>query len=257
MKIISKFHDYYDIGASMGVDETIVYVRNLERIDRPNADLPVDRRGFVGNRRVSLIEHLLGKKIRGRMRDAFGGSFSVVGYCGKLYPVYVCNYRDSSNIHETTKFHYEPSMEMVKDYKKSLGHGIRSSGATETEILRSIQDRMSGFPKESPEIFHELKVPVFIIPDHGSLLHRKLEGSYIYGTDELHDQIYVNPSLKDVDFYKVADSFTAFQEISMFITGVLGVNQIPPVTISDTDMRDAKGFDDMSFKKAPTKRKKK
>lgn len=28
MLIVSKFHDYYDIGASVGIDKTIVYKRN-------------------------------------------------------------------------------------------------------------------------------------------------------------------------------------------------------------------------------------
>lgn len=40
MKIVSKFNDYYDIGSSMGVDENIVYVRNLEAVELSNSDIP-------------------------------------------------------------------------------------------------------------------------------------------------------------------------------------------------------------------------
>jgi len=60
--------------------------------------------------------------------------------------------------------------------------------------------------------------------------------------------------LKQYAFARMADPFTAFQEIQMYISGVLGTNENDMVQISDTDMRDAKGHDNMSFKKYPTKR---
>jgi hypothetical protein len=60
--------------------------------------------------------------------------------------------------------------------------------------------------------------------------------------------------LKDYKFYKVFDPYTAFQELDMFISGVLTREGNPMAGISDTDLRDKKGFDKMSFKKAPTKK---
>ncbi len=254
MKIISKFRDYYDIGASMGVDETIVYVRNLEMIERPNKDLPTRNEYYSKNNRITLLEHLIGESMDKRnFRNAFAGAIDLVGFCGKIYPVYTAVYDYGRDL----RFHYEPSEAMIKDYLNTeFTYNTRRH--SRKEIIRDAERFFDRFPKECPEIFHELKTPVFVIPSQRTPIHAMLKDCYppMHPSD-VSDEVYLNPSLKDIGFYKVVDAYTAFQDISMFITGVLGVNQIPPVQISDTDMRDAKGFDDMSFKKAPTKRKKK
>lgn len=66
------------------------------------------------------------------------------------------------------------------------------------------------------------------------------------------DMRYVlNPRLADYHFQKVKDSFSAFQEVFQYISGVLGTNENPMVTISDKEKRDKKGFDNWSFKKRP------
>jgi len=43
--------------------------------------------------------------------------------------------------------------------------------------------------------------------------------------------------------------YMAYQEIAMYISGVLGIGEPDTLEISDEDMRDEKGFFDMSFKK--------
>lgn len=45
------------------------------------------------------------------------------------------------------------------------------------------------------------------------------------------------------------DPFTAFQEISMFLGGVLKRTEVDTVDIGDEAMRDEKGFDEWSFKR--------
>jgi hypothetical protein len=52
---------------------------------------------------------------------------------------------------------------------------------------------------------------------------------------------------------KFHDYYDSIQEISQYISGVLGVNAPETVSISDESMRDKKGFDSWSFKKRPTK----
>jgi hypothetical protein len=61
----------------------------------------------------------------------------------------------------------------------------------------------------------------------------------------------VNPSLKDVEFYKVLDSFTAYQEIDMFISGTLPQSTAMPIEIADKDKIPQHGFDKWSFRKTP------
>jgi hypothetical protein len=62
-------------------------------------------------------------------------------------------------------------------------------------------------------------------------------------------RIAENPSdLHSVDFARVMPPWEAYQELSMYIGGVLGADASLMVAISDTDMRAAKGFTNCSFK---------
>lgn len=62
---------------------------------------------------------------------------------------------------------------------------------------------------------------------------------------------YLNPRLQDYQFAKVIDPFQAYQQISMYIGGVLGKgNPEPPVIDNDT-LIEIKGFcPKTSFRKA-------
>ena len=57
--------------------------------------------------------------------------------------------------------------------------------------------------------------------------------------------------LKDVQFYRVMDAYAAFQEISMWVGGVLSSIGNPMVQITDDRVKAAKhGFDETSFRRA-------
>ena len=66
----------------------------------------------------------------------------------------------------------------------------------------------------------------------------------------------INPILKEFEFYKVVDAFTAFTELQMFIGGVLGVGEKEIVEIEDKYKIGQHGFDKWSFRREPTKKKK-
>ena len=55
--------------------------------------------------------------------------------------------------------------------------------------------------------------------------------------------------LKDYEFYKKFDSFAAFQEIQMFLSGVLGNKENEIIVVSDKDKIAQHGFDKFSFRK--------
>lgn len=74
------------------------------------------------------------------------------------------------------------------------------------------------------------------------------------GRPRTHKLIY-NCNLKELQFFKIKDTFTAYQDISQYIGGVLGQANKPIPEISNQDMRDAKGFNEWSFKKEPSKKK--
>jgi hypothetical protein len=61
--------------------------------------------------------------------------------------------------------------------------------------------------------------------------------------------IVYNPRLMDYHFYREVDAVSAFQEISMFISGVLGGQSPKLVQLSDKDLIAKRGFDKWSFRK--------
>ena len=63
-----------------------------------------------------------------------------------------------------------------------------------------------------------------------------------------------NASLKDYEFFRVVEPYTAFQEIQMFMSN-LAVPLKPIPEIPDKIMVDIKGFDKWSFRKMPKDKK--
>ena len=61
--------------------------------------------------------------------------------------------------------------------------------------------------------------------------------------------------LKDVSFYKVWDPYQAYQELDMYISGVLGQQEKETINISDKDRIYQHGFDSYSFRKLPEEKK--
>lgn len=57
------------------------------------------------------------------------------------------------------------------------------------------------------------------------------------------NEVELYPVLQDLNFQKVKDPYTAFQEVQAYKFGVLGCNENEVVTISDKDRIAGKGFD--------------
>lgn len=58
----------------------------------------------------------------------------------------------------------------------------------------------------------------------------------------------LNPCLKWFDFAKVVDAYTAFQEVSMYVSGVLGIEGNKMVEIEDKYRLAGHGYDKSSFR---------
>ena len=227
MRIISKYHDYYDSAMGMGIDKTITYVRETKELKDKDADTVMD--GFLPVR----ISH-------------GGGNYhvasGVVLFCGKKYkflllcmdtngyvtpkPVFAYSANEVRNFVHKNKLEYE------KQYRRYKGY-------QETRLDFTVDDVDLFFADSGKEvgadIFHKYRTPVIAA----------IPGVYPRSYDTTY---HINPRLLSVGFFVVKDAFSAFQDISMFLSGVLGVNARELVAISDKDMRDKKGFDDTSFK---------
>ncbi len=117
----------------------------------------------------------------------------------------------------------------------------REHGERPVLTERSVE-RWEAFDKSVPDDVHRyVGAPVFTV---GGGRHGALE-------------ITADPELKPLGFSSVVDAYTAFQELDRMLSNVLVDQVAPPLTTGgDEIVRDAKGFDGMSFKNGPGQGKK-
>jgi hypothetical protein len=75
------------------------------------------------------------------------------------------------------------------------------------------------------------------------------------GVHNEHTEVYKDPRLKDFDFARIVDPYTAFQEIAMMVGGVIPKGGPPIVEVSNESKIKKHGLDKWSFRRPPTKRK--
>ena len=263
MRIISKFKDYYDGVQAYGHDQDLCYVRKEEESDE-----------FIDEKNMETFSKILNtcpkfltapyKKNHWNSTGSDPSPF-IIGFCGKFYvgaritvtsndwthPTYESVYSIDdvvSHINEIEdRAMRESQLTYLNSNRRSWMHGrgdITKRDLYERFFASDILD--------SDNFFFEWQTPVFVITKG-----KYRESGYYTSSKprKISFKIIRNPCLKDYGFARVMDPYTTFQEIDMYLGGVLGVNEPDTVDISDDKMRDKKGFDDYSFKKAPTKRK--
>ena len=242
MRIIRIFKDYYDIGVSEGHDKTIIYKRFNEVEIYPKS-----KRWLKHSKPVSFEE----ETSEDLQSLGFNYRWVVIGFCGKVFqclrieieipdPQYplkraptiqtICCYNAAAvrrvfQCHATKK-HYKTFMSKPEYMRE----GLRFS---------KVQKRFANWnPDKYYDEFIRLKVPIFLVEQY----ERKGRFTSM--------RLTTNPCLKDYEFYKLFVPFIAFQEISMFISNDL-CKPDDILEIDDKYVRDAKGFDEWSFKTRP------
>lgn len=260
MKIISKFQDYYDSVLGYGHDDHICFVRHQkERLIDKREPLADACKGF-------------GSYTHRGNKGKLGWNYFILGFCGKIYYGITLVHDEKA---EHSQFSSYPndvfkSFYNVKEMKTYINeqYSLKLIDKKSYEELNERDNRFyhwggnrksqrknrwekwdDYFNRETPNILKETffteKTPYYIIQ------HQQGVGW------DAKISLLTNPILKSRNFYKVFDTFQTYQEIEMYLGGVLGNTEDNTVNISDNDMRDAKGFDNRSFKKPPTKKVKK
>jgi len=241
MYIISKNKDYYDgVVGTMGVDKTLVYERETIEIE-DNKDMPEvfqpSRNSSWNNRRE---KHFLNLNYMNTDSKKYNNNESIIiGFCGKLYLAWKFHYTVKGWEHGTKVD--IPKTDIIYGYEKAKKH--LKDGFWKSNIQEDIDYVLNYDPIN---IFRELKTPVFIYDNS--------ESNFRHRVSRTSSMLIINPILKDYEFYKVVDAFTAFQEISMFIGGVLGVGEKEIIQVDDKYKIPQHGFDKWSFRKESVKK---
>jgi hypothetical protein len=231
MKIISKFRDYYDNISHQYLDKDILYLRKnqtkqLSRIEVKR--LPkVDYFDLV----ISEHEHLLHQEF--------------ICFCGKVIPVITLRKMDLYGTILLTFYDATTLEQYLHQIKHPLQFNqLKWRHHSYLYILKSIKNffaRSEGLENLEP-YYRKWNTPCFVF-------RRSLGDRFEY-------QIEINPCLREYNFAKIRDPFSAHQELYMFVSGVLNQPERPMVAISDSDKIHKHGFDKYSFRKLPTKKNK-
>lgn len=204
MRLISKFHDYYDTAIGYGIDPNCVYERKTEKFRRPSLKLGKVDTPFTRIRKIFKIP-------RGE------GLFQII-FCGKIYTGYTG--KDSC-----ITYGNEEVLDAIKKDEDKYHVRFYSSWRF-NDLKRILESKLA--EDKIMKLHHDTGIPVIYVDEN---------------------KVIYNPMLSDYSFYKVMDSYSAFQEISMFISGVLGGQSPKIVQLPDKDILTKHGFDKMSFRK--------
>jgi hypothetical protein len=233
--INTKQKDYYDgVVGTMGIDKGIVYERNTVVIDGTDKNLVFPKEYGDSGRwmHVNPFRDLSRYNVKPECEFDDFTAF-IVGFCGQHYVgwKFYKNSDDKNN-------YYDFTTEITYDYNK-----VKERVRIES-YLTTLTDSLADVLMFDPiEVFRRYHTPIFVF-DEAPKPHR-FNNRYEHGRAEF----IINPMLKDYEFYKKFDSFAAFQEIQMFLSGVLGNKENEIIVISDKDKITQHGFNKFSFRK--------
>ena len=228
MRIISKIHDYYDSAMSLGVDTNRVFVRE-------NRD-PI----YINNTNRST--RYFDKE---SSTNSYYIKFLLIGFCGEMFPCiryqgYGVNNSEPKYIYTNEALSIElPKGKPIVGYdqndiefiKQWLNKGVIKS------IWYAPHDN-NKYMNSFKHIFMTYKTPYFVI-------------DFPYRTPP---RCNLMPILRDYKFYKIKDSYTAYQDIDMFLHNQLCDMDNPHIEpIPDVIKAQSKGFNKYSFRKDKSK----
>lgn len=232
MRIISSFKDYYDSAMGYGVDYDSVWLREEKEIKRG-----------PGPRGPRTYQH---------QNIDFKYSSHNIAFCGKLYGcVKVAKLKEGRPVIEAICYKIEDIDKFVEANfkKKQIKYYYEHNKSSSFSYSRRAF--------ESGMYYGNRKAFEFFFKEIDKYSEDKVEKFLIENNTPICVDNQLNAFLKDWEFYRVVDPYTAFQEIQMFF-GRLRSPERPIPYVSDADMLEAKGFDPKwSFRREPGKKKKK
>lgn len=265
MKIVAKEKDYYDSAQYAGVDETLVYVRTPYKVNIKDE---------FDNKFLKAAINLGPRWGDNRWRynademKCIGEPF-IIGFCGKIFPgvelqvedgkdslghkkfktIYAYSYKNLIALLEKHKL----KAELAEVQDKTAFWGNNKKATMEFFNLKKQNKKFEKF-------FVENKIPIFIIVENKKVkIGMEATGVYNTKTPVLEGGgLIANINLKDHHFFENIDAYTAYQEISMYLGGVIPRDTPEMATISDENMLKKKGFiTPQSFRSMPDTRKRK
>ncbi len=253
MYIISKHKDYYDGAVGMGIDKTIVYERKFEAMSTPTNILEKIKEDDGWGSSASFVSSNAYGTPEKNKYDTY---LIVVGFCGKLYPaIKTLTMKKFKGDWEETKIvdimYDHDEIKTFLDKHQTKGYFWDKKSKTDAQKFDEYVQRLNAI---DVAVWHrEVDSPIFVwgYPPVESV--NSWEMKFGFETNKSYN-FFVNPILKDYKFAKVFDPYTAFQEVQMYVSGVLGVNR-DGTEFPATEKQKVKqhGMDKWTFRRPPSK----
>jgi hypothetical protein len=235
MKIISDYKDYYDsVAFTAGmVDDTLMYKRLCKKYHIYYPDKYRKK-----PKRLDEIDFPINYLPRHSGRNNYDHvHLFVIGFCGKMYVGAKISrevIRTDGWSNNTQEIRYSYDLEDIVKEVEAMGNGYRYwfEGKPEVKIIEIRKFFVAWNGKEQDSLFHEYNTPIWMV-NHDR--QGEWEGS---------SKLLLNPELNLCNFFKIKDAFSAFQEISMYLGGVLGNNPSPTPPLSEKQAVISHGFDE-------------
>ena len=257
MRIISKYKDYYDGIQSLGMDSKLVY----ERFDKVIGIAKLKNykqfeNGLWESYLTVQFINLLGEKYKDyRIKT----EFIPIGFCGKIYPcISFLHLNKEEQIKRVTTYSTEETIEYIQKIKDKFGkieyieEYNQGCNPTENELNKYFNHKV--YQQKYSEWFQEIEAPIFRFTENPELKYDMKQRRWL----NKNDLIYVNKNLQlePYQFFKVKDSYTAFQDLSLFLGGILTKRETIENKLTDKDKVKQHGFDlKYGFRTRPKKKK--
>lgn len=260
MRLSSKFHDYYDAVLAHGTDQTLVYNRENSETEISGVildQLPETLKDWLDNQ-PSIYErdadyHNCAMNPVERGLILFAGNvypyvtFRVPdpsqrpeSYCwrpGKLVTCYTMADVESclqeyGNKYDAQRLQPDPTQPVVQKHLRRDSRYRRVSIYSHEGLTNFLA------PVEFPwaQDWHlKYQVPIMKLRRERDFRHTDAKAF------KLH--VELNPELTPLQFFRAVDAYTAFQELSMYLSGVLRVNEPDTLEIADPVRLEGHGFD--------------
>jgi len=187
MKIVSDFHDYYDVVQASGQDQSLVYLRTRKEIELNRSSYPFPL--FEGTPRFEF-------RPRGVPLVQF-----VVGFCGKVYPILQLSCQRRSEPDPTTEFCYTlPDVDafVENNFKRVQIETYRSNPRRwrfadhqwprdqRREKFKEFFDAYAARQSSFGHVFLEAGCPIFVASSWWGIGERKRQFKIVYNPLSAH-----------------------------------------------------------------------
>ena len=216
MRIVSDFKDYYDVAGAYDSERDVIVER-----EQYEADLHLDKSNCHEMRRNLMHVCVWNRR----------GNFAIryLYFCGEIYPLIEPRlpWTHLQDLPVMYPQHIPKDLNYLGDDDRLPADAMQELGK---ELKRQVQE-------EHPECFSA----IISLPSNSYLRDN---------SGRIRLAISFNPLLKDLQFYRVLDPYSAYQTIDEFTGRNRGDKVIKPA--SDSELIQSKGYDSHSFRKEST-----